>query len=262
VNFSDSTKNENIVGGNISVKRYIVSDVKIEDIEGTNGWNYSTEFNFDNDTITRIRARRGFIVTLTLVETTRNFLDKIPDFKAYYDAFVNYDNKSNQFINKEYIKTGFQSAADKLLEQHNDIKGQIGEYEERLGEDNAEGSGLKSQRIRANADVESKEKIYDDLKGKYNEKNRDLGKAVSELEGAQKSGDQNLISEKQREYEKAREEYNNIYAPYINAKHSLKESKNELSKIDKEIKEVGKNIKALEALDKANEINSMFKIGV
>ena len=262
VNFSDSTKNENIVGGNISVKRYIVSDVKIEDIEGTNGWNYSTEFNFDNDTITRIRARRGFIVTLTLIETTRNFLDKIPDFKAYYDAFVNYDNKSNQFIDKEYVKTGFQSAADKLLEQHNAIKDEIGEYEKKLGEDKADGDGLLAQKIRASTDVMDAESTLSPLKEEYNEKNRKLSKAMSELGDAQKSGDQNLISKKQGNYNNALEEYNNVYGPYVNAKQSLKEAKSKFNKIDKEVKEVGKNIKALEALDKANEINSMFKIGV
>ena len=64
-------------GGEGSVKRFIVTDVKIEDMENTNGWNYDILRGY----------KRGFTVTITLAETTRNFLDQVPDFKAYYDAF-------------------------------------------------------------------------------------------------------------------------------------------------------------------------------
>ena len=63
--------------GEGAIKRFIVTDVKIEDMENTNGWNYDNLHGY----------KRGFTVTLTLAETTRNFLDQVPDFKAYYEAF-------------------------------------------------------------------------------------------------------------------------------------------------------------------------------
>ena len=46
-------------------------------MENTNGWNYDKINGY----------KRGFTVTITLAETTRNFLDQVPDFKSYYEAF-------------------------------------------------------------------------------------------------------------------------------------------------------------------------------
>ena len=65
--------------GYFNVKRYVVTSVSIKDLENTNGWNYNVNKDIPG-------TKRGFIVTLSLSETTRNFLDLVPDFKAYYDA--------------------------------------------------------------------------------------------------------------------------------------------------------------------------------
>ena len=93
---SEENKIKKSKKGYFNVKRYVVTSVSIKDLENTNGWNYNVNTNIPG-------TKRGFIVTLSLSETTRNFLDLVPDFKAYYDVWKKPDN-SLLLKEKEYVK--------------------------------------------------------------------------------------------------------------------------------------------------------------
>ena len=99
-------------GGEGAVKRFIVTDVKIEDVENTNGWNYDKINGY----------KRGFTVTITLAETTRNFLDQVPDFKSYYEAF----NRSSEIHD---VGLGAAGAEQKMFDM--DIVRQAKEKQEK-----------------------------------------------------------------------------------------------------------------------------------
>ena len=98
LSFNETNTKEDEKKGYFNVKRYVVTSVSIEDLENTNGWNYNVNTNIPG-------TKRGFIVTLSLSETTRNFLDLVPDFKAYYDVWIKPNNslllKEKE---KEYVK--------------------------------------------------------------------------------------------------------------------------------------------------------------
>lgn len=97
LSFNETSVDKNERKGYFNVKRYIVTSVSIEDLENTNGWNYNVNTNIPG-------TKRGFIVTLSLSETTRNFLDLVPDFKEYYDAWnitQDYDD-DNRMLLKNY----------------------------------------------------------------------------------------------------------------------------------------------------------------
>lgn len=97
LSFNETSVDKNEKKGYFNVKRYVVTSVSIEDLENTNGWNYNVNTNIPG-------TKRGFIVTLSLSETTRNFLDLVPDFKEYYDAWnitQDYD-VDNRMLLKNY----------------------------------------------------------------------------------------------------------------------------------------------------------------
>lgn len=87
----DSKDLEKTKKGRFNIKRYIVTSVSIKDLENTNGWNYNVNKDIPG-------TKRGFIVTLSLSETTRNFLDLVPDFKAYYDVWNKGDKNNNSLL--------------------------------------------------------------------------------------------------------------------------------------------------------------------
>lgn len=106
LSFNETSVDKNERKGYFNVKRYIVTSVSIEDLENTNGWNYNVNTNIPG-------TKRGFIVTLSLSETTRNFLDLVPDFKAYYDAWnitqdYDVDNRMllKNYTSKKIINSG------------------------------------------------------------------------------------------------------------------------------------------------------------
>ena len=88
-------------------KRFIVSSVKIEPLNKNNYVGsltvpslYSNGYgeklfkgeeknNFKNVLDNKSFRRKAFNVTLTLIETTKNFVDLVPDYKCYYDAWTN-----------------------------------------------------------------------------------------------------------------------------------------------------------------------------
>lgn len=97
LSFNEINANKDEKKGYFNIKRYVVTSVSIEDLENTNGWNYNVNKNIPG-------TKRGFIVTLSLSETTRNFLDLIPDFKAYYDVWniEKDDNNKNRILLSSY----------------------------------------------------------------------------------------------------------------------------------------------------------------
>lgn len=115
LNFNETNAKEDDKKGYFNVKRYIVTSVSIEDLENTNGWNYNVNKNIPG-------TKRGFIVTLSLSETTRNFLDLVPDFKAYYDVWKADSNNNDRIFLKEkgyvnekfFYKTQSQSTSEIL----------------------------------------------------------------------------------------------------------------------------------------------------
>ena len=104
LSFNETNANEDDKKGYFNVKRYIVTSVSIDDLENTNGWNYNVNTDIPG-------TKRGFIVTLSLSETTRNFLDLVPDFKAYYDVWkpssTTTNNNSLLLDNKNYANKKF-----------------------------------------------------------------------------------------------------------------------------------------------------------
>lgn len=103
LSFNETSVDKNEKKGYFNVKRYVVTSVSIEDLENTNGWNYNVNKDIPG-------TKRGFIVTLSLSETTRNFLDLVPDFKAYYDVWMKPDNSFKILLeNKADEKFSYKS---------------------------------------------------------------------------------------------------------------------------------------------------------
>ena len=95
LSFNETNVDKNKEKGYFNVKRYVVTSVSIEDLENTNGWNYNVNKDIPG-------TKRGFIVTLSLSETTRNFLDLVPDFKAYYESWNIIYDADNRMLLKNY----------------------------------------------------------------------------------------------------------------------------------------------------------------
>ena len=107
---SEENKIKKSKKGYFNVKRYVVTSVSIEDLENTNGWNYNVNTNIPG-------TKRGFIVTLSLSETTRNFLDLVPDFKAYYDVWIKPDEKFKILLDKKYADEKFYYKSQNTLSE-------------------------------------------------------------------------------------------------------------------------------------------------
>ena len=106
LSFNETNSKEDEKKGYFNVKRYVVTSVSIEDLENTNGWNYNVNKDIPG-------TKRGFIVTLSLSETTRNFLDLVPDFKAYYDAWNIEKDDDNKILLSSYSNSKlFYSSQD------------------------------------------------------------------------------------------------------------------------------------------------------
>ena len=116
LSFNETNAKEDEKKGYFNVKRYVVTSVSIEDLENTNGWNYNVNTNIPG-------TKRGFIVTLSLSETTRNFLDLVPDFKAYYDVWIKPDEKFKILLDKKYAdKKFFYKSQNTLSEDLEKLK--------------------------------------------------------------------------------------------------------------------------------------------
>ena len=177
LSFNETNSKEDEKKGYFNVKRYVVTSVSIEDLENTNGWNYNVNTNIPG-------TKRGFIVTLSLSETTRNFLDLVPDFKAYYDVW-NLKNDTNlMLLNNKYAdeklfyKTQSQSTNELLngLQDYQDKTKQIKKDAEKSLKQNKKNLKEKQQSIEIMEEDKKFMKIYEDNKGSAYNSVDDYGK--------------------------------------------------------------------------------------
>ena len=115
LSFNETNSKEDEKKGYFNVKRYVVTSVSIEDLENTNGWNYNVNKDIPG-------TKRGFIVTLSLSETTRNFLDLVPDFKAYYDAWNIEKDDDNKILLSSYSNSKLFYSSQDTNELSEDLK--------------------------------------------------------------------------------------------------------------------------------------------
>ena len=182
LSFNETNVSKDEKKGYFNVKRYIVTSVSIEDLENTNGWNYNVNKNIPG-------TKRGFIVTLSLSETTRNFLDLVPDFKAYYDVWKPSSTTTNSLLlddknyanEKFFYKTQNQSSTNELLgklkdyqdetrQTKKDIEKDMKQYKKNLKE--------KQQSIEIMEEDKKFMKIYEDNKGSAYNSVDDYGKYI------------------------------------------------------------------------------------
>lgn len=223
--FADSqvTKddNGNIVGGTGTAKRFVVTDVKIEDLENTNGWNYDRVEGY----------KRGFSVTITLAETTRNFLDQVPDFRAYYDAFVNskqVDENYYKGVEDKYISGNAQKVA-KFAEE----AGRKKDIADKDAKDaKTEENKLENTKANGEAQIEEKEKQKEGPEAE----NKRLESEVKDKEERIKD-DQKKIKEERKEKQKLEKQQKKIRDEYGKLKpgEDFKQKHDELFEKDLEL---------------------------
>ena len=197
--------------GYFNIKRYVVTSVSIEDLENTNGWNYNVNANIPG-------TKRGFIVTLSLSETTRNFLDLVPDFKAYYDVWIKPNNslllKEKE---KEYVKNKLFYNSQDTNELSEDLKE---EY-------NKQQSELNNNKI----EKKDKEKTVKELTKDINKNQQELDKIENDLKTINTSDP----------------EYMNLKGIQNSLSKRIKTDKNEIKVLQKEIGSLDSKIGGLEA---------------
>lgn len=161
LSFNETNAKEDEKKGYFNVKRYVVTSVSIEDLENTNGWNYNVNKNIPG-------TKRGFIVTLSLSETTRNFLDLVPDFKAYYDVWNIEKDDDNKILLSSYSN-------NKLFYSSQDTN----ELSENLEKKKKEQQGeLNKKKI----EKKDKEKTSRELEKNINKNKQELDKINNDLE--------------------------------------------------------------------------------
>ena len=160
LSFNETNENKNEKKGCFNIKRYIVTSVSIKDLENTNGWNYNVNKDIPG-------TKRGFIVTLSLSETTRNFLDLVPDFKAYYDVWNEGDKNSNPLLlSSSYDKNKISYSGQKNTSSE-DLKKLKKEQQDDLDD-------LKKQK-------KAQEKTAKELTKDINNTKQDLDKVENDL---------------------------------------------------------------------------------
>lgn len=83
-----------------SEKRYIVTNLQINPID-QNGFDYYIDYSKSSSNREYLSYRRGFTVNLTLAETTKNFLDTVPNYYNYSKAVKNtFSTTSNSKFDK------------------------------------------------------------------------------------------------------------------------------------------------------------------
>ena len=89
--------------GTTSEKRYIVTNLQINPID-QNGFDYYIDYSKSNSKDEYLSYRRGFTVNLTLAETTKNFLDTVPNYYNYSKAVKNsFSTTSNSEFDKPML---------------------------------------------------------------------------------------------------------------------------------------------------------------
>ena len=86
--------------GATSEKRYIVTNLQINPID-QNGFDYYIDYSKSDGNNGYLSYRRGFTVNLTLAETTKNFLDTVPNYYNYSKDIKNaFSTTSNSKFDK------------------------------------------------------------------------------------------------------------------------------------------------------------------
>lgn len=156
---NETNENKNEKKGCFNIKRYIVTSVSIKDLENTNGWNYNVNKDIPG-------TKRGFTVTLSLSETTRNFLDLVPDFKAYYDVWKQID-KNSLLLSPSYGKNKISYGGQKNTSSDDLEKLKRGKQDDL--------DDLKKQK-------KDKEKTSRELEKNINKNKQELDKINNDLE--------------------------------------------------------------------------------
>lgn len=200
LSFNETSVDKNEKKGYFNVKRYIVTSVSIEDLENTNGWNYNVNTNIPG-------TKRGFIVTLSLSETTRNFLDLVPDFKAYYDAWnitQDYD-VDNRMLLKNY-------AGKKIINSGQNTNELSESLEKSKNNKQSDLDDVKKQK-------KDKEKTSRELEKNINKNKQELDKIENDLKTLSTSDP----------------EYMNLKGIQNSLSKRIKDDKNEMKVLQKEI---------------------------
>lgn len=200
LSFNETSVDKNEKKGYFNVKRYVVTSVSIEDLENTNGWNYNVNTNIPG-------TKRGFIVTLSLSETTRNFLDLVPDFKAYYDAWnitQDYD-VDNRMLLKNYT-------SEKIINSGQNTNELSESLEKSKNNKQSDLDDVKKQK-------KDKEKTSRELEKNINKNQQELDKIENDLKTISTSDP----------------EYMNLKGIQNSLSKRIKDDKNEMKVLQKEI---------------------------
>ena len=215
LSFNETSVDKNEKKGYFNVKRYVVTSVSIEDLENTNGWNYNVNTNIPG-------TKRGFIVTLSLSETTRNFLDLVPDFKAYYDAWnitQDYD-VDNRMLLKNYT-------SEKIINSGQNTNKLSENLEETKNNKQSDLDDVKKQK-------KDKEKTSRELEKNINKNQQELDKIENDLK---------TISTSDPEYMNLKGIQNSLSKRIKDDKNEMKVLQKEIGTLDSEIGDLKTNIR-------------------
>lgn len=215
LSFNETSVDKNEKKGYFNVKRYVVTSVSIEDLENTNGWNYNVNTNIPG-------TKRGFIVTLSLSETTRNFLDLVPDFKAYYDAWnitQDYD-VDNRMLLKNY-------AGKKIINSGQNTNELSESLEKSKNNKQSDLDDVKKQK-------KDKEKTSRELEKNINKNKQELDKIENDLK---------TLSTSDPEYMNLKGIQNSLSKRIKDDKNEMKVLKKEIGTLDSTIGDLKTNIR-------------------
>lgn len=213
LSFNETNANKDEKKGYFNVKRYVVTSVSIEDLENTNGWNYNVNTNIPG-------TKRGFIVTLSLSETTRNFLDLVPDFKAYYDAWNIEKDDDNKILLSSYSN-------NKLFYSNQDTKKLSENLEKEKEKQQSDLNDAKKQK-------KDKEKISRELEKNINKNKQELDKIENDLK---------TISTSDPEYMNLKSVQSKLSSRIESDKNEMKVLKKEIGTLDSTIGDLKTNIR-------------------
>lgn len=215
LSFNETSVDKNEKKGYFNVKRYVVTSVSIEDLENTNGWNYNVNTNIPG-------TKRGFIVTLSLSETTRNFLDLVPDFKAYYDAWnITQDHDDdNRMLLKNY-------AGKKIINSGQNTNELSESLEKSKNNKQSDLDDVKKQK-------KDKEKTSRELEKNINKNKQELDKIENDLK---------TLSTSDPEYMNLKGIQNSLSKRIKDDKNEMKVLKKEIGTLDSTIGDLKTNIR-------------------
>lgn len=118
-----------ILDGNdgIRLKRYIVTNVKIDPID--NNWATSyTNFGMEEVVAGKDASqsdgsffRYGFKVSVTLSETTKNFLDIVPNYNEYYNAWHENQGEETSYLHMDYKNKNYDTVAEDTVAETDEV---------------------------------------------------------------------------------------------------------------------------------------------